>query len=373
MLLIFFTVSMLMSVDVWLTNRKPLYILIAIISFVLMYATKETAILTWTALGIALAALHMTHPRVYVHSRDIPWSAMLIGAVLALSIHILFFTSFFMNPRGFIDSVLSPLHWFERAQSFHAQPFAYFIQLLFIHELGLILLATLALSLCIMKRVWSPRLTFLFGWTVTITIIYSSISYKTPWCIPNIILPLGLFAAFGMKRVWPALNELQRHASGVLIAIFAFISITESLQDSFGNPNRETRLSYAYLQSNESLDDFIGILHSLSLLHGEDHLPLQIVGKTDELLYVLTNPYAREFGDMRHGFPVYVNYQNSAEDVEAFLQTGDDQYVRAVFTYIQHVNQIDLFVRKDLWERYLLSDMVIRPVSISDIYDYRTN
>ncbi len=112
-------------------------------------------------------------------------------------------------------------------------------------------------------------------------------------------------------------------------------------------------LDYAYLQSNESLKTMTTILHDLSLLRGGASMPLQIIGTSDELLYVLTEPYDHSFEPFQAGKPVYINYQNDIENMRSKLLISSIPYVRLIFTYVQHVNSVDVFVQEPLWNEYL--------------------
>lgn len=356
----------------WKTPRLS-HLCLVVIGAALMYASKETAVLTWAAWALAGCVAVTVHRAPLAPLKHLRVTDASIATLLAAIIHIALFTSFFAHPRGFFESLASPFLWFERAQTFHARPFTYFLELLALHEVSLLILAAIGLALCVARRRWSVLLTFLLVWSAAITLIYSLIAYKTPWCIPNLVLPLSLFAAFAVELGSRGLARYVRHCVWGVIAVAAIAGLARSAYDALVAPDRETALSYAYLQSDRSLRAFIDVLQGTAHAYvGSTPMPLQVIGSGDELLHVLTSSYARDYAPFAAGYPVYVNYQSDADELRAKLDATGTKYVRAVFTYIQHVNQIDLFVEQALWDKYAGSPFAIRmPEPQGNVYDLR--
>ncbi len=352
MVFFLFTAIAFCSLDSWMDERRDRSLILFLLACVCMYATKETAILTWTAWIVASCVLLADHEKPHHHLRHIPWRGLVLGLFLASLLWILLFSNGLQSLESAKDAFRALLQWANRASTMHHRPFWYFGALLLIHEAPLVLGAVGVASGLFWNNLWDRKRVWLAAWFLSILFIYSIIPYKTPWCIPSILLPLVLFIASGFHVLW----RKEKSAHSFIVVITAFLIGAQcvlSFGDTFIHPNREETFDYAYLQSNESLGDMTRILHDLSLLRGGSSMKMQIIGSPDELLYVLTEPYDRSFEPFKVGLPVYLNYQNDVEAMRRSLLVSSVPYVRLVFTYIQHVNSVDVFVASDLWDEYL--------------------
>lgn len=352
MLFILFTVMAYCAMDAWWEKKRGALLIAALSSCVLMYATKETAILTWAAWIIATCVLLFDEPDLWKHVRTFPWRIFFLGLLLAGCLWIILFSGGFRSPEGVKDALQALMKWSERASVMHHRPFWYFGALLLAHEFPLVLGASALAAGLFHQDLWNRKLTWVAVWWVSIFFIYSIIPYKTPWCIPNIILPLGIFMTFGFDVLWRR-NPRAHHILAFVTALLVGMQCVITWNDTFVHPDEEGTLTYAYLQSNQNLTKMTNILHDLSLLRGGSAMPMQIIGNADELLYVLTEPYNRSFEPFQAGLPVYINYQHSFEEARNLLAASGTAYVRLIFTYIQNVNSIDVFVEQSLWHAYM--------------------
>lgn len=193
----------------------------------LMFATKETFVLSLAAMTVALFATVWTSHATPADTRPqtdpttapesaaaaaspqpSTWRARLTqclrrcvpplphlaaGLVAAALLWLLFFSSFFRNPAGLLGSIETYLPWLKRAggASPHIQPWSfYFERLLWFHpvkgpawtEAPLLLLAVVGAWFAF--RPGRPALQrFLVFYSVGLAALYSAISYKTPWCM----------------------------------------------------------------------------------------------------------------------------------------------------------------------------------------------
>ena len=370
------TVGALVAAEMWIRHRDYRAPAAFIILCVLMYTTKETALLTWAAWGAA-AVLTITDQKHQSHLFDMHWRSVGIGIVVGLLLHAVLFTIFFYDPGAFVKSFIGPLRWAERAQAYHARPFLYFFQLLFLHEFPLLLGAFGLGWLLKRRRKWTPRLEFFALWALFITLAYSFVQYKTPWCVPNLILPLGLFVAFAFDALW--LRTKEGGKKNLLLALSAVILFSTGSAvawfDSIEHPDRSGAHDYAYLQSDHSLRKFIRTLEDLSKLYeGEKPMPLQRIGDTDELLYVLTKPY-RSYdsrGPFHPDLPVYINYLHDDGDTLKMLKKSGKNYIRSTYRYIRDTGiLVDIFAEESLWNRYIteVAHEEILPGE-NPVYDY---
>src|SRR5213078_2970523 len=127
------------------------------------------------------------------HERNLILRQTVLGLGVAAAIWLLFFRSFFTNLSGLADSVRAYFPWLKRAggQSPHIHPWNFYLERLawFHPAKGPIWSEGLILMLAAVGAVVSwvgnkpPLHRFLGLYTILLTVIYSAISYKTPWCL----------------------------------------------------------------------------------------------------------------------------------------------------------------------------------------------
>ena len=212
--LIFFTLLTLAAGWRYARSRKPGWALLAGAGLGLMWATKETFVLSVTAGGLALAVEHFWNRRrgaaKKVHASK--GRHLALALLVAVAVAQLFFSSFLTNAHGPADSLKTFLPWLHRAggASPHLHPWTfYWERLLWFHpakspvwtEAVIFVLAVVgSVAAFSTNRIFSfrPRLVrFLAGYTFTLAAIYSVIAYKTPWCLLNFWLGAVLLAGVG--------------------------------------------------------------------------------------------------------------------------------------------------------------------------------
>ncbi len=164
-----------------------------------MIATKETAWLTFAALGAGwLLAGRPRAARVRsVAAAAACGTALLIAAAL--------YTSCFTDASGLAGPWRALAPWARRAfeAEGHGKPWWYFAMLLGREE-PLLALAAIGGGLLAWRR-RSPFGRFLLGWAVTTLVTYSAFRYKTPWLVLNPILPLALLGGWAWETAAGAL------------------------------------------------------------------------------------------------------------------------------------------------------------------------
>jgi uncharacterized protein (TIGR03663 family) len=210
MLLVFFTALTLGAGWRYLQTRRARWALVTGAGLGLMFTTKETFVLTLTAMGLAgFATLCWTLPkgrklRSLLELWTWKHAALAFGA--AFIIWLVLFSSFFTNFAGLLDSVRTYLPWLKRAggHSPHIHPWSFYLErVAWFHPAkgpvwseGLILILAIvgAIVSCIEKK---PLPVFLTLYTIILTAIYSAISYKTPWCLLGFFHGMILLAGVG--------------------------------------------------------------------------------------------------------------------------------------------------------------------------------
>ncbi len=206
-------------------TKKFAWLALMSISAAMLFATKETAIITIAVFLIALVCASIwDSTRKIIHERSFSLSALIGGLtrdglsvlpspdhllaalVLFLSIDIFFYSSVFTNMEGVPDALKSILLWTQRSGAEHVKSFWYYLGILIKLELPM-LAATLPATVFV---IWRGTRFWLFvaAWTLGITLAYSIIGYKTPWLMVNFLIPLALLGGYAAQQLYLALNPV---------------------------------------------------------------------------------------------------------------------------------------------------------------------
>jgi uncharacterized protein (TIGR03663 family) len=266
-LLICFTVAAIGCGWRYIRSRKLGWCLLAGVCLGLMQATKETAVISFVAMFAAALLAWLWHRLVdwepegaagevlslegiskpvaetaglpkrrnscdYRYDESV-WKRTLVHAAIGLAVAVLvaelLLTTFFTNLPGLVDSVGTYLPWLRRAggESLHIHPWDYYLRLLlwcqrteipglgqrapFWSEGWILLLAAIGF----VASLWrggrcvpgadASLVRFLAFYALAMTVAYSLIPYKTPWCLLNFWIPTILMAGVGAVAIvrWP--------------------------------------------------------------------------------------------------------------------------------------------------------------------------
>jgi len=187
----------------------------------MMHASKETFVLAGFAATVGVIAVRLWHgkgedrPDPPVRAKALLKAAavvLLVAVVVSAVLH----SSFFDNPRGPIDSVLTYKYMIARAPGEgaggnHAYPWHEYL-----HRLGwwqdgegavwteaAIVVLALFGAVAAVKGKWlgatsMPVARFLAVYTLVLTVVYALIPYKTPWCMLGFLHGMILLAGLGV-------------------------------------------------------------------------------------------------------------------------------------------------------------------------------
>jgi uncharacterized protein (TIGR03663 family) len=223
MLLVFFGFAAIISGYKYLVSRKISWVILAGISLGLMHATKETCIINYAAIGIsAIVILIMVKQNgpIGAGGSGYPFWHVLLAVFVGVLVSITFYSSFFTNSQGIIDSISAYQVYFTRAgaDDAHLHPWYYYLDLLVYagnhpgmpwSELWLILLSLAGFILLAKKkekRQGEYFLLFMGLYTYLLMIVYSIISYKTPWNILQFYIGTLLLAGYGIVHMFSMLK-----------------------------------------------------------------------------------------------------------------------------------------------------------------------
>ncbi|HEX5220298.1 MAG TPA: flippase activity-associated protein Agl23 [Verrucomicrobiae bacterium] len=248
MLLVFFTLLTIAAGWRYAQSPKPLWAALTGAGVGFMFATKETFVLSLAALFFALLATRIWNRWRAERSQDetesipkVKWTPAPSHIVLALAtggtIWLVFFNSFFTNAAGPGDSLATYLPWVSRAggASPHIQPWHFYFERLFwFHPAKSPVWTELLIALLALCGGWAafcnnPNLVtrpgfarFLVFYTAALTLSYTIISYKTPWCLLNFWLGAILLAAIGAGAL---VKLCPTHATRILLTALLGVGV----------------------------------------------------------------------------------------------------------------------------------------------------
>jgi uncharacterized protein (TIGR03663 family) len=233
---VFFTLGLVVAAMKFYEQARPVYLILASISAALMFATKETAIIS---AGVLLIALIVTfaYPLVLGASgtsigvrrrkrKNSPDDDNLIGSfvdrvggpgnlaiwvaialVVFIAVNIVFYSSFFTNyPKGVYDSLKTFQFWQKTGKEAHKHPMATYFWWLLLQESPLLVLGGIGAALTVLKPLKSFAL-FAALWAFGLIAAYSLIAYKTPWLSLNFVVPLALASGGAIEWLCERLGQ----------------------------------------------------------------------------------------------------------------------------------------------------------------------
>ncbi len=273
MLLVSFSFGVIVSGYRYVKSRNPVWAFFTGVFLGLMHATKETCIIAFGAMLLALFLTGTLQNRqkgkpFHLGFKINPWH-ILIFATTAFVISALFYSSFFTHPRGILDSLLAYKNYLQRAgqNSWHIHPWFYYFKLLigskhsarpFWNELLVVILSGIGLAVALRRKqhpqVDHSLLRFFAFYTVIMALIYSIIPYKTPWNMLGFYHGMILLAALGATSLLAIkMNNILR----IFVFLFLVLGVSNLLVQSYlSNFKYEADPSNPYVYAHTSRDIF---------------------------------------------------------------------------------------------------------------------
>ncbi len=258
----------------------------------------------------------------------VPWAA---GAGLFAVVILLFFSSFFTHWGGVGGFFAAYGPWAEYGVSGRNQGkgFGYFFELMQLTE-GLALPLTVPAALWAIWRRHRLGLA-LVTWLVSTFLVYSAITYKTPWCVLNIDLPAFLLLGWGAGQAWQAARDFGVHpVARVLAALLVFSPLLvvpgllrQSLTDTRdGYDDKKT--PYVYVQTVRGyyplLQDALGVAEARPEDDGRGLRTLSVDAKNPYRWYVILQGWDHDRADYLKQPPK----QKQVDAADLVIATGKD-------------------------------------------------
>lgn len=352
----------------------------------LMHATKETCIIAYGSmlLAIILTRFYPYRKKSYVLKREIvrPWH-LIVTCGTAILISALFYSSFFTDGKGVLDSILTYKIYFSRAEHnpLHIHPWYYYLKMLLFSKYGagpvwteafIIFLAGVGF-LAAFK--WFDRwefdlnlIRFLAFHTIIMTAIYSVIPYKTPWNLLEFMQGMILMAGVGAFAIikYPKPRLVRLLAGWILcvgtvhLAQQAYLSNYKYFESS-ANP-------YVYAHPVSDVYDVVRQVEELAKVHPDgQNMYIEVIFPNDDYWplpwYLRAYPnigWWKEVDDSKPAAPVIIASPSVEEalmrKLYALPPPGQKHlYVPIFDSYKELRPRIEIrgYVRKDLWDAFI--------------------
>jgi uncharacterized protein (TIGR03663 family) len=196
------------------------------------------------------------------------WQHLLILSVAALgiffSINILFYSSFFTNPKGVADSLKAFDIWTKTGKSeFHAKPLYMYVKWLLQEESPLLALALVGALAALVRARHNRFALFAAMWGFGLLAAYSLINYKTPWLMLSMLVPFALTGGYAIGVIYKANRAAARSALTLALAVCAY----QTYQINFVHYDDDAYI-YVYAHTKRSYVDLIDEVERIATLAG---------------------------------------------------------------------------------------------------------
>jgi uncharacterized protein (TIGR03663 family) len=272
-LFVFFSLGVIVA---WLWYRdtgKPRYLMLASASAAMLFATKETWIITGAVWLIAIPCTTVflrlrnradeVPPWLPEHDRGKDASSRrklyLQAAGLFVAIAILLYSSFFTNPRGILDSVLTFTYWTKTGRTgIYNREWSTYLSWMWQEEAPVLVLGAIGTVVAFI-RARSYLMVFCAFWSIGIFTAYSLVPYKTPWLALSIILPLTIMAG---DLIGQAYQPGTRAFTAIVAGAGVLFSLYQAIDISFVNYDND---AYAYSYAHTKRD-FLGLVSDIDAI-----------------------------------------------------------------------------------------------------------
>jgi len=385
MLLVCFTFGAIISGYRYTQNRNIIWALLTGLCLGLMHATKETCIIAFGAMAISLTLVLImrrwqnndTLTNTFKTIKPAHWAAAIAVACL---VSVSFYSSFFTNLHGIPDSFRSFIIAFNRASRnpSHPHPWNYFLKIMIYSQSDagpawsdavIILLAAIGFIVAMVRKgivgVNFHLLRFIAFYTAIMTISYSAIPYKTPWCMLGFLHGMILLAAVGAVTAIKLTTNLPSKillgllllAAGVNFGWMAYLASYRYAADTV-NP-------YAYVHTSPDVYEMVQRIEKIAAVHPRGHdMIIHIV--SSEHNYWPLPWYLRSFNNVGY----YDKVSDNITDAEVIIASPDRQMdLREKLYNIPPTGQINLYV--PIFDRYLelRPSIELRGYATKDLWD----
>ena len=394
-LLVAFTMTLVASALLYLRSRNPVWALGVGASVALIFATKETGVITVVVLAVAAvvsgiyvnwraggtagrgarpapAGSRTSKPAKTVRidgveyravpdrsSRSlldgvvpggIPSDHVVAATIVFLSIYVLFFSSFFTNfPKGLVDSLATFTIWTQTGAATQVAPPQQYLVWMATADAPILILGAIGGLIAAIQgrsRLW----VFVGLWALGITLAYSFVSYKTPWIVLNMLVPLALLGGLAVREAALAPRWRPVAVGAVVLATVASAYLAYDLNFVNYDTDDSSRYPYVYVHSTREMLTMLDQIEDIATEQGTgtdtgitivspDYWPLP--------WYMRDYPKAGFWGrleDVTLDQPIIIANTNQREQLEPLIA---GQFEQAGTYRLRPGVDLDVYVRTD--------------------------
>ncbi len=376
-LLVFFVVGLL--IVCWRYIQRPSYGWALAAGFFagMMYATKETSIILFGAVGMAVL-FNLLFQNKDKDKKMGPAKKLFGHGCTGLGVSVLiswiFYSSFFKNSSGLWDSFQSFGLYFVKAgqPEWHAHPWYYYIKMLVFSKYGrgpvwseaLILGLAVLGCVAVFTKKSGDEFQFSFSrfvvvYTLITLFVYSIIPYKTPWNLLPFYIGIIILAGGGAAFILHTAKNPVLRGGMIFVLCLGIVHLgVQSYRASFVF-HADSQNPYVYAHTSEDYLNLIQRIEDVSAVHPE--------GK-DVLIKVITNPYdtwplpwyLRGFS--RVGYWQDMRDAGDLENVPLLITSSDKlgklppqivQNFQSEFYGLRPEVLLTIHIQRDLWNKFI--------------------
>lgn len=384
---VFFTFGIVVAALRFYERGEPVYLLMASTSAALLFATKETAIISVGVLLIALGATYVYASPWGIHARlrkvfngsereeerrrarsrqtparaipalaeedrlerfgGVPLVALLSVSAVSLFVllNILFYSSFFTNSKGISDAIGTFKFWTATGKAAHVHEWYMYLRWLWLEEGALLVLGAAGVVLAF-RRADNRFTVFAALWAFGITAAYSLVPYKTPWLTLNLIVPLAIIGGYTVSVIY-RWDESARAVAIALLAVALCIGTYQTGRLNFAYYDDDT---YPYVYAHTQRE-FLRLIDEIKRFAAR-------AGTGEETAIAVTSPdywpmpwYLRDYKRVGYHSHIQVAGEaivvgSTAQELELRAALGD-QYLRVGSYALRPGVILVLYVRRD--------------------------
>ncbi len=330
----FFTLALVVAALRYSQSAQPVYLMLASASAALLFATKETAVISSVVLLLALlctvAYVRLRKPgrpdgapvdnRPRRDSRPVGNATAvsrlrsrldrfggtshlvvlsLVAILLFLNGIVLFYSSFFSQPRSVHAAAETFRFWVKASQTAHRHPWYEYLRWLGQEELPLLLLGATGAALAVWRA--CNRFALFAGlWAIGLLAAYSLVPYKTPWLTLNFLVPLAITGGYAVEVI-AGMGGQGGKVRGpkialALVAAALSVSAYQAIRLNFYHYD-DDRYPYVYAQTRRA---FLGLVEQI-------HARAARAGTGEQTTVTITSPdywplpwYLREYKNVAY-------------------------------------------------------------------------